>query len=340
MGAAMETCCVCGRALPNRYAVAGRCEEPGCGAAFCAMHWNLGGRRCPEHGGPKEYGRRKTAEEDGTRTTEVFAGEVPPAATRPEGDSKMDTAKDIADGASRDASKDGELLQRAAAELTPQARKSILKGVAELAAKIGRGAGALVEKLRGARSPEAAVAAMDAQLAASRERREPLARRHEELYAAIAAKRKVYLAAPAARKKLLELELKGMMAEYKGLEREMAVLLENERVAATVRGRTLELIAMGLRKIREADIDRLTDEIEEAAAGAEDVSGALDDLEKAGARREREGDHDAFEAELAGFAEEPETAATPEAWSGEVAAAQEGGIAADISGKKAEEELP
>lgn len=325
MGPAMETCCVCGRALPNRYAVAGRCEEPGCGAAFCAMHWNLGGRRCPEHGGPREYGRRKSTTEGAARTAEVLAGEASAEPKEEKGECKMDTAKD------------GELLERAAAELTPQARKSILKGVAELAAKLGRGAGALVDRLRGARSPEAAVAAMEAQLAASRERRGPLARRHETLYAEIAAKRKVYLAAPAARKKLLELELKGMLAEYKGIEREMAVLLENERVAATVRGRTLELIAMGLRKIREEDIDRLTDEIEEASAGAEDVSGALDDLEKAGARREREGATEAFEAELAGFEEVAETVPSPEAWSEESAGAE---AASGSAERKTVEDLP
>lgn len=199
---------------------------------------------------------------------------------------------------------DGALLERAKTELTPQARTSILKRVAEMAAKVGRGAGALVERVKKARSPEAAVEALDAQLEENRARREPLSKRYEELYAAIAAKKKQYMAAPGARKKLLELELKGMLAEYKALERQLTVLLENERVAATVRGRTMELIAMGLRKVSEGQIDRLTDHIEEATGEADDVDGALRDLEKAGARRDREEDADAFEAELAGFDEE------------------------------------
>lgn len=320
MDGAMETCCVCGRALPNRYAVAGRCEEPGCGAAFCAMHWHLGGRRCPAHGGPKEYGGWKS-----TATEPVPARGAGEPAVEAKGEETMD------------AGKDGELLERAKTELTPQARKSILRSVAEMAAKIGRGAGALVERLRGVRSPEAVVSEMDAQLAANRERRRPLAQRHGELYAAIAAKRKQYLAAPAARKKLLELELKGMMAEYKGIEREIAVLLENERVAATVRGRTMELIAMGLRKVRESDIDRLTDNIEEASAEAEDVSSALDDLDKAGARREREGDADAFEAELAGFADEPAPADAAGDWIGDAPLA---GPEPESRAPTAEEEAP
>lgn len=236
-----------------------------------------------------------------------------------------------------DGGKDGELLERAKMELTPQVRKSILKRVSEMAVKIGRSAGSLVERLRGVRSPEAVVSEMDAQLAANRERRGPLSKRHEELYAAIASKRKLYLAAPAVRKKLLELELKGMMAEYKGLEREIAILLENERVATTVRGRTLELIAMGLRKIGEADIDRLTDDIEEAAAEAEDVGGALDDLDKAGTRRERERDADAFETELAGFADDSAATDSSGGWESEAAMPAP---AAESHSCKAEEDGP
>jgi hypothetical protein len=201
------------------------------------------------------------------------------------------------------------LLERAKAELSAREKKSILSRVGEIAGKLGHGAGAWIERVRKAHSPEGAVEALDEQLAANRARREPLAKRHEELFAQIAAKKKAWQAAPPAKKRLLELELKGMLAEWKGLERQLEVLLENERVAATVRGRTMELIAMGLRKIREGDIDKLTDNIEEASAEAEDVSGALDDLEKAGARREREGGEEAFAAELAGFDFEEEPAA-------------------------------
>ncbi len=43
-------CCICGKALPNRYGLAGGCEEPCCDAVFCALHWNRGNRRCRKHG--------------------------------------------------------------------------------------------------------------------------------------------------------------------------------------------------------------------------------------------------------------------------------------------------
>jgi len=43
-------CCICGRELPNRYSVAGVCGTAECKAAFCALHWHRGNRRCTAHG--------------------------------------------------------------------------------------------------------------------------------------------------------------------------------------------------------------------------------------------------------------------------------------------------
>ena len=195
-----------------------------------------------------------------------------------------------------------EIRERAKTELTPQARESVLKQVAAFAVSLGKGATALVDRIRGVRDPDAAIAALDEQLAANRVRREPLSSRFEKLYVEIAAKKKVYLAAPPAKKRILELELKGLISEYQGLERQLAVYFENERMINTVRGRTLELTAMGLRKLSEKDIDKLTDEIEDAVGDQEDVSDAMRDLEKAGKRRDS-GDADAFADALAGFDE-------------------------------------
>jgi len=31
----MAQCCICGKALPNKYAVAGRCEDAACDRPFC-----------------------------------------------------------------------------------------------------------------------------------------------------------------------------------------------------------------------------------------------------------------------------------------------------------------
>lgn len=266
MSAGREQCCICGRELPNRWAVAGRCEADGCGAAFCALHWHNGNRLCKTHG---------------WKTTET---------------KKMDEGKDTV------AQPEAEIRERSKTEMTPQAKESVVRKVAAFAVTLGKGAASLVDRMRGVRDPDAAISALDAQLAANRERREPLAARSEKLYGEIAAKKKVYLAAPPARKKILELELKSLISEYQSLERQLAVYFENERVISTVRGRTLELTAMGLRKISEKDIDALTDKIDDAAGDAEDVTGALHDLERAGKRRDSE-DPDAFADALAGFDE-------------------------------------
>lgn len=192
--------------------------------------------------------------------------------------------------------------EQAKTELTPEAKKSILKSVSEFAVALGKGASSLIDRLRGIQDPEAALSALDAQLTANREHRAPLQKRYEQLYGEIAAKKKVYLAAPPARKKILELELKALIAEYQGLERQLAVCFENERIITVVRTRTLELTAMGLRKLREKDIDELTDKIEDAVGDQEDVSDAMRDLEKAGKRHDAD-DADAFADALAGFDE-------------------------------------
>ena len=197
---------------------------------------------------------------------------------------------------------EAEIRERSKTEMTPQAKESVVRKVAAFAVTLGKGAASLVDRMRGIKDPDAAISALDAQLAANRERREPLAARSEKLYGEIAAKKKVYLAAPPARKKILELELKSLISEYQSLERQLAVYFENERVISTVRGRTLELTAMGLRKISEKDIDALADKIDDAAGDAEDVTGALHDLERAGKRRDSE-DPDAFADALAGFDE-------------------------------------
>ena len=47
----MPTCCVCGKDLPNKYAIAARCSEPGCEAVFCTLHAATWNKRCPAHGG-------------------------------------------------------------------------------------------------------------------------------------------------------------------------------------------------------------------------------------------------------------------------------------------------
>ena len=59
----MTTCTICGKRLPNHYAIAGSCEDSSCEAAFCALHWREGNQLCRAHGwnnsknnGNKNYG--------------------------------------------------------------------------------------------------------------------------------------------------------------------------------------------------------------------------------------------------------------------------------------------
>ncbi|MCR5414925.1 MAG: hypothetical protein K6F50_09420 [Kiritimatiellae bacterium] len=210
------------------------------------------------------------------------------------------------------AAPESEIRERAKKEMTPQAGRSVLGKVADFAVSLGKGAAALADRIRGVRNPEEAIKALDAQLEVNRARREPLVARSEKLYGEIAAKKKVYMAAAPVRKKILELELKGMVSEYKSLERQLSVYFENERVLTTVRGRTLELTAMGLRKVSEKEIDRLTDDIEGAAEDAEDVTDAMNDLEKAGKRRVAN-DSAEFAAILDGFEESALADPAPEA---------------------------
>lgn len=50
----MKQCCICGKILPNKYAIGGACEHPNCSDVFCRYHWSLGHRKCLNHGGTRE----------------------------------------------------------------------------------------------------------------------------------------------------------------------------------------------------------------------------------------------------------------------------------------------
>ena len=276
-GLSPETCCVCGRVLPNRYAVAGRCTAEGCGAAFCTLHWHNGNRRCPDHGwngGGQPSPDEREKDETGKDSTEMTPNET-----------------------------DGKAMCEQADKVLPAEKKaSILKKIGEFAMNLGTGTGALVKKLAGIKSTDEAMREIDAQVEDVRARREPVAKRYEELYGQIVAKKRVYASAPPARKKILEMELKSLLAEYQSLERQMAAYLKNETILTKVKGRMCELVAMNLKTVSEAQIDKLTDRIEDAADASEDLDGAIGDLDKAGVRRERE--DGSFEDALAAFGDE------------------------------------
>jgi len=283
-----KTCCICGRVLPNRWAVAGRCEVDGCGAAFCALHWYNGSRKCPEHG----WMSLGTSSQNGTTMNNDISNSK-----------ERDKMEERTDGHS--------LCAEAERSLTPEKKASILRQIGAFAVALGKGASALAKKLSGIKSTDEALQEIEAQIAENRVQREPVAKRYDELYRLIVAKKKLYQAAPSARKKILEMELKGAIAEYQSLERQMAAYLNNETILTKVKGRMCELVAMNLKSISEDQIDKLTDKIEDAADENENLDGAIVDLDKAGIRRERK--DTSFEESLAAFDDDLTDVATAEA---------------------------
>ena len=281
----MDICCVCRRSLPNRYAVAGRCEEPDCDAAFCALHWGQSNRRCRTHGGD--------------------TGAPPP------------TGGDSGGGLADTSIKEPEMYdeqQKSQAEprLDPAKTKAAMKQAVQLAARLGAGAGALIKKLKKDRSPEAMIQTLDQGLDTNRPRREAAAQRLEELYNEITTKKREHAAAPKARQRVLEAELQSKLAEYKTREREFKVLLENERTLNQVRGRLSEMIAYGMAAVTEDLIDDVAVDLEEAVIDAEARADAARDLEKAGRRRESEGEAESMWEQLDEFEIETPAAAEPE----------------------------
>ena len=271
-----DKCCVCGQALPNRWAVGGRCAEKGCGAAFCRLHAGQGNGRCPEHGWKEKI-------------MSVFMGKA-------EKSENGDTAPAVDERAAEQ-----QLVRSATKEL---AKKAMVETVA-LAGKIGAGVKGLWAKIHVDRSPEAMLGSLNSGLDENRVRIEKVSAEMEAVHAQIAAKKKAYESASPVRQRMLKTELQTLMAHYKSLEREFMLLSENEQTILTVKGRFMELIAHGLRgKVDENLIDRLTDDIEDKTGEAESVQDAMGDLDRAGRRRDRNaGD---FDSELAAFGEEPQ----------------------------------
>jgi hypothetical protein len=297
----MSTCTICRRDLPNKYAVAGRCEASGCEEVFCALHWHAGNRRCPAHGWSGEQPRGPS---------DFRAGLTPSAlSASPRG---TETPEDSMNTPEQERTAEQRIRDWARRNLTAEQARKVMHTTIEVAAKAGHAAQDLVKRLRNVKTPDDMLQAIDDSLAANQAKSRPLAERAETLYKTIAARKKIYEAAPPARKKILELELRNLMAEYKGAERELTAFYDNEHALNVVRGRLLELMAHGMRKLDEGAIDKLTDEIEEAVGEAEGVRDSVRDLDQAGKRRERGSDQESFADALAGFEELP-AAETPAA---------------------------
>ena len=188
-------------------------------------------------------------------------------------------------------------------------RRQAMDRALQLLRAVGARAADLYRKVHKDKSPEGMLAGLDESIAANAARRTRVAAELETAHAGIVSKKREYATASAARQRILKAELTSLMAAYEACERELKVLLENDRVLTQTRGRIQELAAYAISGVREEQIDRVADEIGERAADAEARLGALKDLDRAGRRRESE-DADDFTAKLAAF-DEP-AAAAPE----------------------------
>lgn len=284
----MTKCCICQRDLPNKYAIAGKCLEDSCNHVFCSLHWRAGNQRCTEHGWrggmPRQLDDFQKISSNEVEKNQIMKAE----------EMTMSTPEQNQTNESR-------IREWARTHLTVEQAKKVMQTTVDFATRTGRAASALVARLRNEKSPDDMLKAIDESLAANKEKSRPLAERAELLYKNIAQRKKVYESAPPARKKLLELELRNMMAEYKGAERELTAFYDNEHSLNVVRGRLLELMAHGMRRLDESVIDKLVDDIEDVVTDAEGVRDAVRDLDKSGKRRERESDQEAFADALAGF---------------------------------------
>lgn len=272
----MRTCCICGVALPNRYSIGGVCEEEGCDAHFCKLHWNISNHRCPEHGYqevnfPKR--RHQATKKEAQKNSEPTQDQ-----TTPMPDEKP--------------------------KLTKETSKKLMKETVGLLKKMGSGAAELIKRLRKVKNPEEMMAEMEKHLDENRTRRESVSNRLETLHHSIAKKKAEFQKTSAARQRVLKLELQSMMQEYQSVERTLKVLLENERGLSLVKSRLEEVVAYGLSGLTDEFIDTVTDQVEDAVDMAEDNSDALSDLEKAGRRRERENSEEDFLSQLDQFGDE------------------------------------
>lgn len=190
-------------------------------------------------------------------------------------------------------------------KVPPDRAKRAMKETLRLVKKMGAGAVGLLANLKKDRSPEAMLATLDGSLTENRARRANTSKRIEDLHNQIVQGKGALTGASTARKRIIESELKSQLAEYRGAERELQVLLENERVIAQVKGRINEIGAYDISAVSESMIDDVIDDVDERAADADAVASASRDLEKAGHRRESETDEQDFAAALAEFDEEP-----------------------------------
>ena len=198
----------------------------------------------------------------------------------------------------------GECAKSGASSLSKEKALRAMKWAVDAVSKLGKGALALAGRLRKDNSPQAMINTLDASLNALAPKREHTAAELEKLYQQIAAGKQTLASVAPARKRVIEAELTALLAQYRGLERQYRIILDNERHVHAVRNRLEEMTLYGMATVDEALVDNITDDIEEAASDAEGREDAVRDLERAG--RRREGDPESLSEQLEEFAM-PET---------------------------------
>jgi hypothetical protein len=285
----MKTCAVCGKPLPNRHAVGGECAEEGCEALLCVYHWNRGNRRCPAHGF-EETPRAGGARGEGPEQSDL----APRAGVR------QAPARETGARAGR-----GFVWMRwwRAWGMKDQIRKTV-----DGLQKLGGSARDVWKKLRGIRDPAEARRELEAAVARNREERETARAEAESLLRRIDEARAKAAAAGPAEKKLLADDLRTLVSRFKSAQRSSEILAENERVLSVALGKMKEIEAYAMSGVKADDLEDLIDDIDEAAAEADERLGVFDDLEKAGRRAESDAGEDIFaeaDALLGDFEESP-----------------------------------
>jgi hypothetical protein len=151
-------------------------------------------------------------------------------------------------------------------KIDSQKVKKALVETFSLLKRAGGGAIELLRRLKKDKSPAAMLKNVEDASAANKQRREGVSAHVDQLHRDIVAKKGQFAKASPMQKRILEKELGALVASYEAAERELTVLLENEKVLSQVKGRLMEVSAYGLAGVEEGRIDELIDEVEEAVA--------------------------------------------------------------------------
>ncbi len=291
---ASQACCVCGHPLPNRYAVAGACAEPGCEASFCLMHWRHGNRRCPQHGWQPE-------------TAVAPAPRPPPAGPQP-GSPPPPPPPESPGRASLwqrllrlwlARKKMAQPEQAPVEETTNMTEKSKSGGVSSALKWI---------KSKIWKDPAIMRQELEAKAASNRAEIEKNDAEERRLFEAVRRTKAEYEKAPPARREKLGLDLKALISRHKSALASHAVLLENETVLNKALSAMQQAAAYNNRGLTTRDMDRIIDTLEAAAGEADDIALVVADLDSAGKRTVKAADGIDLDSELAGYGTEPAAA--------------------------------